>query len=87
MEHTADRRRSDAPTLDDALPIDLSQVSTERVLAAMGILLGHSVDQSTFLTAAANSASHAPAINIFNVASGATLNVHVPSYSNSTQSS
>jgi hypothetical protein len=84
MEHTADRHRSDAHTLDDTLPIDPSQVSIERVLAAMGILLGHSVDQSTILTAAANSASHAPAINIFNVASGATLNVHVPSYSNST---
>lgn len=81
MEHTADRRRSDAPTLDNMPPVDQSQISNEQALAAVGISLGHSVDQSTFLTAAANSASHIPAINIFNVTN---LNVHVPSPSNST---
>lgn len=83
MEHTTDRRQSDAPTLDNMPPIDLSQIPHERVQAAMEILLGRSADQSTLLTAAANPASQAPAINI-NVASGATLHIQMPSYSNST---
>jgi len=79
MEPAADCPQGDAATLDNVPGVDPSPVSNEPLLAAIGSLMGGSLNQSTLLTAAVNSASNMPAINFFNVASGGTLNVHMPS--------
>jgi len=82
MEHTADRPRDDTATFDNISSVDHSQIPNEQLLAAIRILVGLSTNQSALLTAAVNSTSHTPAINIFNVASGGNLTVHMPSHSN-----
>jgi hypothetical protein len=74
--------RDDTDTFDNAPSVDHSQIPNEQLSAVMRILLGLSTNQSTLLTAAVNSASHTPAINIFNVASGGNLTVHMPSHPN-----